>query len=228
MHKILVIEDERSIAENILYALETENFQVTWKNTGSDAIEEFHTKEFDLLILDIGLPDISGFEVCRKVRETSTVPLFFLTARTEEVDRVLGLELGADDYILKPFSPRELVARVKAMLRRMGDIESGDQHKLVQLGPFGLDESRFQVFFNGQSLSLRRYEFGIVKYLMSRPGWVFSRTQIMNEIWQSPEMSLERTVDTHIKSIRRKIKKYTSDEWIVTHRGIGYSFKEVS
>jgi len=224
--KVLIVEDERGIADNLIYALETDGFNVQWASTGGEALERLAKSNFDLLILDVGLPDVSGFDLCKQIRQESQIPIFFLTARASEIDRILGLELGADDYITKPFSPREISARIKALFRRMQSVGNGVSENLKESGPFQVDESRYRITYEGTDLELRRYEFGIMKMLLSRPGWVYSRTQIMNEIWDAPDMSLERTVDTHIKSIRRKIARIDDREWIITHRGIGYSFKE--
>lgn len=219
---ILIIEDEASIADNLVYALGTEGFDVTWKNLGSEGVREVLTQTIDLVILDIGLPDISGFEVCKQIRQFSEVPIIFLTARSEEIDRVVGLEIGGDDYVAKPFSPRELVARVKAILKRL----SWKQDVLVELkqGQFAVDEVKAQVRYYGKDLDLTRYEFHILKILLAQPARVFSRTQIMDKAWEMPASRLERSVDTHIKSLRIKLRGVRAGENpIKTHRGFGYS-----
>ena len=223
---ILVIEDEPSIADNITYALKFEGFDYTWVTLGNEGIALLTEKkltqdQFDLIILDVGLPDINGFEVCKRVRETSNIPIIFLTARGEEIDRVVGLEIGADDYVVKPFSPRELVARVKAILKRSQHHQAAN-HSTGQR--FNIDVDKHQIKYCGELLELTAYEFGILKVLLSQPERVFSREQLMNAIWSSPEESFDRVIDTHIKTIRVKLKKVKSDDnTITTHRGIGYS-----
>lgn len=221
MHeRILVFEDEPAIAENLVYALETEGFLARRAATAREGLELFAREGADLVILDVGLPDINGFEVCKRIRATSAVPIFFLTARSDEVDRVVGLEIGADDYVVKPFSPRELTARVKALFRRLTSHTAPPEGT----GPFLVDEPRRRILFRGQNLGLSRYEFGLLKALVQRPGIVFSRGQLMEKVWEEPDMSLERTVDSHIKAIRAKIRALDpASEWIETHRGFGYS-----
>jgi len=225
--EILLIEDEPAIADNARYALETEGFHVTWSPTGLQGLELCKNKVFQFLILDVGLPDINGFELCREIRRTSNVPILFLTARSEEVDRIVGLEIGADDYMAKPFSPRELGARVRAILRRSsGAPEAPKPSKNPKL-PFSIDEERFQIRFHNELLPLSRTEFRILKVLIERPGRVFSRDQLMDLAWDSPESSMDRTVDAHIKTLRAKLKKIRPEEEpIQTHRGLGYSLQE--
>lgn len=177
----------------------------------------------DLIILDIGLPDINGFELCKEIRKTHLIPIIFLTARADEVDRVVGLEIGGDDYVIKPFSPRELSARVKAVLRRMQQRTASAPDGSA----FQIDESRKQISFFGKKLELSRYEYAILKVFIRRPGHVLSREQLMDMVWDEPEASMDRTVDAHIKNIRIKLKAVKPDlEPIITHRGMGYSFSE--
>ena len=215
---ILVIEDEPSIADNIVYALESEGFSAHWCATAGDGLSAAQQQDFALVILDIGLPDGNGFDVCRSLRAKSARPIIFLSARDSELDKVLGLELGADDYVVKPFSPRELVARVRARLR--------NQTQVAQQSQLSLDESALVARINGQSLNLTRYEFLLLAKLQSRPGQVFSREQLLQAVWSDPESALDRTVDTHIKTLRQKLRGVdTSNTMIRTHRGIGYSFQ---
>lgn len=221
---VLLFEDENNIAENLKYALKTEGIHCEHSSTALDGLQKFKSGSFDLVILDIGLPDKNGFDVCREIRSTSKIPIFFLTARADEVDKILGLELGADDYITKPFSPREVTARVRAFFRRYNDSHQPSEAKKIQ--DFLISEDRFQIKYKNIDLDLRRYEFGILKYLLENPGRVFSRSQIMDRVWHEPDMSLERTIDTHIKVIRAKLKKITDEEIIQTHRGLGYSIKD--
>lgn len=224
--KILVIEDEPAIADTLTYALESEGFECSWENTGRDGLKRLEAGDIDLILLDVGLPDINGFELCKRIRAETETPVIFLTARDGEIDRVVGLEIGADDYVVKPFSPREVAARVKAVLRRtkVGSSASSGEAK-----HFRVDEARCQVVYRGVALQTSRYEFRILKILISRPGWVFSREKLMTLAWDAPESSMDRTVDAHIKSIRSKLRAiYPEEDPIQTHRGLGYSLKELA
>lgn len=219
---ILIIEDEGGIVDNIVYALKTEGFKTHWCSTGMDGLKVLGTEDISLIILDVGLPDINGFELFKKIKERTNVPVIFLTARSEEIDRVVGLEIGADDYVTKPFSPRELTARVKAVLRRSG----GKREKTKSL-PFEIDEKRNSISYFSEPLKLSRYEYRILKILIDHPGWVYSREKLMEMAWEEPDVSLLRTVDAHIKNLRRKLKKIDPDvEAIVTHHGSGYALAE--
>lgn len=228
--RILVVEDEPSIADNITYALSTEGFEAKWCATGGEALEIIKQEQIALIILDIGLPDIQGFDLAKEIRKNNKTPIIFVTARSEEIDRVLGLELGGDDYIVKPFSPRELTARVKAVLRRFSDEETNSSERVseeLKYGSFSIDSFRFQIKFHEELLDLSRYEYRLLEVLVRTPGRVFSREQLMNLVWEEPEMSLERTVDTHVKTIRKKLREISAEtEEIITHRGIGYSLRE--
>ncbi len=225
--RILVIEDEPSILDAISYALESEGFEVATSTTGGDGLALAAQNSFTLVILDVGLPDQSGFDVCRELRRSSTVPIIFLTARTAEIDRVVGLELGGDDYLAKPFSPRELVARVRAIMRRVpppsaARLTVDPEQKLK----FAIDSERCQVRYHGQLLELSRYEYRLICALIGHPGRVFSRAQLMDAAWEEPEASMERTVDTHIKSLRAKLRAVAPEaNPIITHRGLGYSLE---
>lgn len=222
--KILLFEDENNIAENLKYALRTEGIHCEHSSTAQDGLKKLKDGNFDLIILDVGLPDKNGFDVCKEIRLNNKIPIFFLTARADEIDKILGLELGADDYITKPFSPREVTARVRAFFRRYGDANQTAEAKKIK--DFLIFEDRFQIKFQNVDLELRRYEFGILKFLLEHPGRVFSRSQIMDRVWQEPDMSLERTIDTHVKVIRAKLKNISDEEIIQTHRGLGYSIKD--
>ncbi len=224
--RVLVIEDEPSIVDAIVYALENEGFQVTTSGTGKDGLALAKSNSFALIILDVGLPDQSGFDVCRELRRRSTIPVIFLTARTAEIDRVVGLELGGDDYLAKPFSPRELVARVRAILRRTAITAEAAPDSSGDSQQFQVDDERCQIHYCGKILDLGRYEYRLLCALIAQPGRVFSRAQLMDAAWEEPEASMERTVDTHIKSLRAKMKKINSKASpIVTHRGLGYSLE---
>ena len=231
--QILCVEDDAAILMPLRYALEREDWQVTWANTGLQAIETIRQQEFDFIILDVGLPDLNGFDVCQKIRQFNHTPLLFLTARADEIDRIVGLEIGADDYCTKPFSSREIVSRIKAIWRRM-EIQSQLQPIQAvnpQLSPtqtwFCHDESLQIQYFN-TALQLTRYEYRLLKLLIDHPQQVFSRQQLMDHVWEHPEHSLERTVDTHIKGIRQKLKQIApQQDPIETHRGFGYSMKRL-
>ncbi len=220
---ILIVEDEPAIAETLQYALQTEGFEPHWAALAQDALARLREREFALAILDVGLPDMHGFDLCRRMREVSDLPVVFLTARGEEIDRVVGLEIGADDYITKPFSPREVVARVRVILRRMARAAAPPAAE-----PSGLvvDEDRASAHFNGRELLLTRYEFLLLKTLAARPRQVFSRQQLMDAVWVAPGYSGERTVDTHVKTLRAKLREADPRaDPIRTHRGLGYSFE---
>lgn len=220
MHTVLVIEDEAAIADTVLYALETEGFKTAWSRLGQEGVERVRQDPgISLVVLDVGLPDGSGFEFCKAIRQFSEVPIVFLTARNEEVDRIVGLEIGADDYVSKPFSPRELVARVKVILKR-ARAGSG----LPARTGFTIEREKARIAFQGQLLDLTKYEYLILGMLLEQPERVFSRSQIMDRVWDEPEASLDRAVDTHVKSLRAKLRAVCPDtDPIKTHRGLGYS-----
>lgn len=217
---IWLVEDEASIADTLIYALQTDGFEVEWFPLGQPLLARLEQTRPDFLILDVGLPDISGFELCKRVRALTDIPLMFLTARSEEIDRLIGLEIGADDYVAKPFSPREVCARVRVILRRSQPAPS------QPIQPLALDEERARICFLGQPLTLTRYEYLLLKTLMLAPGRVYSRQQLMDLVWQDAEESLDRTVDTHIKTLRAKLRGRDPDaNLILTHRGLGYSLE---
>lgn len=219
---VLVVEDEAGIADNIIYALNTEGYASDWCTTVEEARSRLEAGTCALMILDVGLPDGNGFDFCREVRRTSGLPIIFLTARASEIDRVVGLEIGADDYLVKPFSPRELCARVRAVLRR-----SEPTQMIVASPRFEVDDVRMQIRYQGTPLDLSRYEYRLLDMLVKHPGRVFTREQVMERVWEEPEASLDRTVDTHIKMLRAKLRKIDPEQDpIQTHRGIGYSLKE--
>lgn len=218
---IWLVEDEASIADTLIYALQTDGFEVEWFSLGQPLLTRLAQSRPDFLILDVGLPDISGFELCKEVRARCDVPLMFLTARSEEIDRLIGLEIGADDYVAKPFSPREVCARVRVILRRSQPAALQPSQTLT------LDEERARISFHGQPLALTRYEYLLLKTLMLTPGRVYSRQQLMDLVWSGAEESLDRTVDTHIKTIRAKLRERDPDaNLILTHRGLGYSLEQ--
>jgi two-component system catabolic regulation response regulator CreB len=223
---VLLVEDEPAIADTVAYALRSQGFEVRMASTGDDAVELLRAERVHCVLLDIGLPDVNGLELCKEIRVWSSVPVIFVTARSEEVDRVVGLEIGADDYVVKPFSPRELTARVKAVLRRTTAV-SQPEEPATPGSPFTVDEQRKRISYFGAPLPLSRYEFRVLAALVERPGWVFSRGQLMERAWEEPTASMTRTVDTHIKTIRAKLRRVRPDcDPIRTHRGLGYSLSD--
>ena len=225
MSRILVVEDESTIADAVLYALRAEGMSVEHCLLGREALSVLRDRPFDVVILDVGLPDVTGFEVCRELRVFSQVPVIFLTARDGEIDRVVGLELGADDYVVKPFSPRELVARVRARLRR-GSRTADAAHGWRGIGEFGHDPEGQRVRFAGQLLELTRYEYRLLAALLARPGAILSREQLMDDVWRDAPETVDRTVDTHVKTLRAKLRQLApGEDPIRTHRGLGYSVK---
>ena len=226
--RILVVEDEPSIADNIVYSLVSEGFTTVVCPTGTEALARVRKEDFALVVLDVGLPDTTGFEVCKQMHLLKNVPVIFLTARSAEVDRVVGLEIGGDDYLCKPFSPRELTARVRAVLRRMENgAKPASGTAKIAASPIAVDEMRCAISYFGETLPLSRYEFRLLKALSLHPGRVFSRGQLMEHASDEPDAAMERTVDAHVKSIRAKMKAVRDDlEPVVTHRGLGYSLAE--
>ena len=220
---ILVVEDEAAIADTITYALRTEGFAPLWKTTGRDALAVLAAETVALVVLDVGLPDMSGLDVCRELRKRHTVPVIFLTARSSEVDKIVGLELGADDYLAKPFSPRELTARIRAVLRR----SNGAPAAGATPAGWAHDAAKCRISFRGQALELTRNEYRLLAALLAAPGRVFSRDQLMTAAWDDPGAAFDRTVDAHIKTLRAKLRDAAPDaDPIVTHRGLGYSLRE--
>lgn len=225
---IFIVEDEPSIAQTVQFALESEGFDAEHFTTGHACLDRLSDAQPALILLDVGLADGNGFDFFRLIREQTRVPIVFLTARGEEIDRVVGLEMGADDYIVKPFSLRELVARVRVVLRR-GEVAGCIPIDKPQQEPsssqlFSVDEARHRIHFRSQELELTLHEYRLLKTLISQPGRVFSRAQLLENAWDNPDHRLERTVDSHIKSLRNKLRTVDkSNDPICTHRGIGYS-----
>jgi two-component system catabolic regulation response regulator CreB len=232
--RVLIIEDEPSIAASITYAFDTEGFECVACGTAKAGLAALDPPQstFDLIILDVGLPDANGFEVCKSIRARTATPVIFLTARSSELDRVVGLEIGGDDYVVKPFSPRELTARAKAVLRRTRGSLSHPQtaagpESVPLPTPFAVDEERRSIRYFGVPLHLSRVEYSLLGVLIRRPGRVFSRDELLEQAWPEPEASLDRTVDAHVKSLRAKLKEIRPDlDPIRTHRGVGYALSE--
>jgi two-component system response regulator VicR len=226
--KVLIIEDEKSISDIIQFNLKKEGFEVETACEGFDGLDKALNGNPDLILLDVMLPGIDGFEICKKVREASTVPILMLTAKEEEVDKVLGLELGADDYITKPFGMRELVARIKANIRRIDfdDSEKDGPDNVMDFGSLLIDMNRYEARKNGQALELTMREFELLQYLAERENKVFSREQLLSDVWGYEYYGDIRTVDVTVRRLREKLEDNSSDpKYIMTKRGIGYYFR---
>ncbi|MBK1834213.1 two-component system response regulator CreB [Roseibacillus ishigakijimensis] len=222
MPTVLLIEDEIAIAETLLYALRTEGFATHHTLTGQEGLRWLRENKADFLVLDIGLPDMLGFDLCRELRTFSHIPVLFLTARSSEIDQVLGLELGADDYVTKPFSPRAVVARVRAILRRLASAETPSAPAQV---PFLHHEKEaMSIHCQGQALPLTAHEYKLLALLLGQPGRTFTRDQLLMQAWDDPGSAMDRTIDAHIKSLRAKIRQAAPghDDPIQTRRGLGY------
>jgi DNA-binding response OmpR family regulator len=226
MSRVLVVDDEPSVRESVGYALEQEGFEVTLAEDGEDAESKLDGTSFDLLIIDIMMPGKSGLDVCREVRAESPVPIILLTAKDAEVDKVVGLEVGADDYVTKPFSVRELLGRVRAQLRRRElDREAGAEGTAIQSGPVSIDLARHLVTVRGEPVNLTRSEFQVLRLLAENPGQVFSRQDIMEELWQTEFRGDVRACDVHISNLRQKVEKDPQNpELVLTVRRVGYRF----
>jgi two-component system response regulator BaeR len=220
---VYIVEDERKLAELLRDYLEQDGFNISIISRGDEAVDRVRDKIPDAVLLDIRLPGKDGMSICREIRSFSNVPILMITARVDEVDRLLGLELGADDYICKPFSPREVVARVKAVLRRVGDAPS---HEKMAVGQIHLDKTNHQVTVNGDQMHLTPNEFDLLAVLMSQPERVFTRSDLVYQVQGYDFEGYERTVDTHIKNLRKKLAAALPDEKIIrTIYGVGYSFE---
>jgi two-component system, OmpR family, response regulator RegX3 len=222
---ILLVEDEESIVSPLVEALRREGFDTAVSATASDSLEAFERARPDLVLLDVMLPDGSGFEVCRELRARSRVPIIMLTARGEEADRVAGLELGADDYVVKPFSARELVARVRAVLRRVA--EAGEQRVdgATELGDVRVDPARRSAVFRGEELELSRKEFDVLRLLVENAGSVVTRERLIDEVWDTNWFGSTKTLDVHVSGLRKKLDDDpSSPRYIHTVRGVGFRF----
>lgn len=222
MSAILLVEDEIAIAETVVYALQADGHTVRHCLDGQQARAAVRDALFDLAILDVGLPDVSGFALCGELRRTAPLPVIFLTAQAAESERVLGFDLGADDYIAKPFSLRELVARVRVALRRGAVHQAGSD--VTRTGAFEHDAEGRRIRYHGHALDLTRYEYGLLAALLARPGAVLSRMQLMDRVWEDAAETGDRTVDTHVKTLRAKLRAAApAADPLRTHRGVGYS-----
>lgn len=227
MRQILLVEDELAIADTLVFALAGDGFATRHVVLAANALELLRGGGFDLVILDVGLPDMTGFEALKQIRRFSHVPVMFLTARGEEIDRVVGLEIGADDYVVKPFSPREVVARVRAILKRSSgaSVDNG-KRGVTGNGEFSIDVAKRVVSYHDQPLKLTALEFRLLHQLVSHPEVVQSRAQLLAALGIAADAGYERNIDTHIKALRAKLREVAPDrEPILTHRGFGYSYQ---
>jgi DNA-binding response OmpR family regulator len=226
--RILLVDDEESLQKLLSYPLRSDGYEVVGATDGQEALDRFDEGQFDLVVLDVMLPRVDGFDVCRKLRARSAVPIIMLTAKAEEFDKVLGLELGADDYITKPFSMREFRSRVKAVLRRAELVQRDDNgdEPLVQ-GDLAIDFSKRQVEVRGDPVRLTYVEFEILSTLARAPGRVFSRTMLLERLWGDSSYRDPRTIDVHIRHLREKLERDAkSPEYLFTVRGVGYHFRD--
>ncbi len=227
--KVLIVEDEKPISDILKYNLTKEGYAVITAFDGEDALSKALFEAPDLILLDVMLPKLDGFQVCRKVREKLNTPIIMLTAKEEEVDKVLGLELGADDYITKPFSMREVIARVKANLRRVNidNSTAGNQSKLIGAQDLEINLDRYEVKKRGELIELTLREFELLKYLASKENHIFTREQLLKEVWGYDYFGDIRTVDVTVRRLREKIEDDSSNaKYIVTKRGVGYYFRK--
>jgi two-component system response regulator RegX3 len=224
MNRILLIEDEEGIGQALEYQLAREGYEVSWARDGTEGLRSFEVSGADLVVLDLMLPGISGEDVCKQIRRDSHVPILILTAKDSEVDKVVGLELGADDYVTKPFSTRELIARIRAIMRRSAS-PAGSTSSVLEAGAIRLDADRAEVTVGGREVHLPRKEFELLELLMSNPGLVLSRDTLIDEVWGPDYFGDTRTLDVHIKRLRAKCEVDPhSPHHITTIRGLGYKF----
>ncbi|MCZ8179963.1 MAG: response regulator transcription factor [Rhizobium sp.] len=225
MQQILVVDDEPHIRDVICFAIERAGMRPVVARSGSEALTAFRRARPDFVVLDVGLPDIDGLEVCREIRKTSALPILFLSARDEEIDRILGLEMGGDDYVTKPFSPRELIARIRAILKRSAPGAVGtDAQAILVVGTVTLDRAGRSVHVDGRPLSMTAMEFSILEALMARPNMVFTREQLM-QVAYGPGMHVaDRTIDSHIRNIRAKVARVSEVAIVTTVHGVGFRF----
>lgn len=226
MTRILLVEDEASLHEPLSFLLHREGYEVEVAETGTEALERFDRDGADLVLLDLMLPGIPGTEVCRQVRMTSQVPIIMLTAKDSEVDIVVGLELGADDYVTKPYSTRELLARIRAVLRRNASTEDDEEEGIVEVGEIRMDVERHTVSVRGENTPMPLKEFELLEYLMRNSGRVLTRGQLIDRVWGPDYFGDTKTLDVHIKRIRSRIEQTpSSPKLLVTVRGLGYRFE---
>lgn len=221
-HSILVVDDDPHILDVVRFAFEKAGMSICIARDGAEALRQFDAKAHDLVVLDIGMPEMDGLEVCRQIRKSSDTPILFLSARDEEIDRILGLEIGGDDYVTKPFSPRELVARVNAILRRARSTQAPAAAKALRCGGLVLEPDARSVRFDDRPVSLTAIEFEILRTLLARPSFVFSREQILDAAYTDNIHVADRTIDSHVRNIRAKMISAGSETVIETVHGIGF------
>ena len=227
MTRILVVEDEASFSEALSFMLEKEGFEVTVAATGVAGVEAFNAEGADLILLDLMLPEMPGTDVCRIIRQDSNVPIIMLTAKDSEIDKVLGLELGADDYVTKPFSARELIARIRAVLRRNVDSDIELPHGAIECGPIRIDIERHVVTVNGNVVPMPLKEFVLLEFLVRNAGRVLTRGQLLDRVWGADYVGDSKTLDVHVKRLRSKIEADPSaPRHLLTVRGLGYKLEE--
>ena len=227
MTKVLVVEDEESFRDALGFMLRKEGFEVLAVDNGHAALDAFRKQDPDLILLDLMLPGVNGTEVCRTIRQTSSVPIIMLTAKDTEIDKVVGLELGADDYVTKPFSSRELVARIRAVLRRGSDTAEAAEGTVLEAGPVRMDVERHAVTIGGDRISLPLKEFDLLEFLLRNAGRVLTREQLIDRVWGSNYVGDTKTLDVHVKRLRTKIEPDPSaPKHLVTVRGLGYKFED--
>jgi len=223
--RVLIVEDEESMAEPLAFLLQKEGFTVAIATNGNDALAEFDRNGADIVLLDLMLPGMSGTEVCKALRTRSAVPVIMVTARDAEIDKVVGLELGADDYVTKPYSSRELIARIRAVLRRGFDVEEGESG-VMTAGPVRMDVERHVVSAHGNEITLPLKEFDLLEYLLRNSGRVLTRGQLIDRVWGSDYVGDTKTLDVHVKRLRAKIEPDpASPRYLLTVRGLGYKFE---
>ena len=226
MTRVLVVEDEESFSDALSYMLRREGFEAVVAATGPDALDEFDRGGADIVLLDLMLPGLSGTEVCRALRTRSNVPIIMLTAKDGEIDKVVGLELGADDYVTKPYSARELVARIRAVLRRRSDAEPASEEAVLEAGPVRMDVERHVVSVEGQVVALPLKEFDLLEYLMRNAGRVLTRGQLIDRVWGSDYVGDTKTLDVHVKRLRAKLEPDpATPKYLITVRGLGYKLE---
>ena len=226
MARVLVVEDEESFSDALSYLLRKEGFEVSVAGTGTEALTEFDRTGADIVLLDLMLPEMSGTEVCRQLRQRSRVPIIMVTARDSEIDKVVGLEIGADDYVTKPYSPRELVARIRAVLRRQAADAAESSASTLAAGPVRMDVERHVVTVDGAAVQLPLKEFELLEFLLRNAGRVLTRGQLIDRIWGADYVGDTKTLDVHVKRLRSKIEPEPSaPRYIVTVRGLGYKFE---
>ncbi|GAA0505397.1 DNA-binding response regulator [Saccharopolyspora subtropica] len=225
MTRVLIVEDEESFADPLAFLLRKEGFTAAVASNGPEALDEFDRNGADIVLLDLMLPGMSGTDVCKQLRQRSSVPVIMVTARDSEIDKVVGLELGADDYVTKPYSARELIARVRAVLRRRGEAED-QQPQVLTAGPVRMDVERHVVTVDGQEVNLPLKEFDLLEYLLRNVGRVLTRGQLIDRVWGADYVGDTKTLDVHVKRLRSKLEPNPADpRYLITVRGLGYKFE---